>query len=274
MHANRSVTFSAAAVALALTGCGRVDGIPIQDTATAFAQAICPKAYSCCTTQQLMSNAAAGTTEAECETNTAQRFEQQLQTMQSSQNAGRARYDQTQVDACLAAIRAASCTDLTAIHSLTQLPACDSTFATPLVAAGGHCQQDYECIAGVCQRPPGSFDGVCVAGAAAGASCGTDRCGPSLTCDGAGTMDTGDDVCVAPQDDGAACTDALSCKSGNCSGSGSGGKTCQPPSAPQCFYGGGCSTAGGRPGPGAVAAALLLLVPAVRRRRPARACRA
>jgi hypothetical protein len=133
MQANRAVTWCLAGVGL--VGCGRVDGaIPIQDTATAFAQAICPKAYSCCTAQQLMGNAAAGTTEAECEVDTAQKFQQQLQLMQTS-----------------------------------------------------------------------------------------NRCASWLVCDGAGTMDTSDDVCVAPQND---------------------------PGAPgsQCFYGGGCSTAGGRPG--------------------------
>ncbi len=252
-----------------LVGCGRVDGeIPIQETATAFAQAICPKAYSCCTAQQLMGNAAAGTTETECEVNTAQNFQQQLQAMQASQNSGRANYNPAAVGACLAAIRAASCADLTAIHNLSQLPACHSTFATPLVAAGGSCQQDYECIGGVCQRPAGSFVGVCVAGVATGASCATNRCASSLTCDGAGTMETSDDVCVAEQDDGASCTDALGCKSRNCATGPGSGKTCQPPAGPQCFYGGGCSAAGGRPG---VVSLLLVLLLAARARLRGRA---
>lgn len=251
--------------ALALAGCGKVSGIPVEETATALAQAICPKAYSCCTAQQLMGNAAAGTSEPDCEVQTAQQFRQQLQLMDQSDNAGRARYDQGQVDACLAAIRAATCSDLTSIRSLSQIPACDSTFATPLVSAGGKCQQDYECIAGICQRPAGSFDGICVAGVPAGSSCATDRCAPSLTCDGEATMDAGDDVCVAAGDNGAACSDAAACKSRYCANDPTaGGKTCQTPPQPQCFYGGGCSTPGGRPGAGGLA--LLLGLLASRRR--------
>ena len=42
--------------------------------------------------------------------------------MQASENAGRAKYDQEQVDACLEAIRAASCSQLTMIRSLAGLP--------------------------------------------------------------------------------------------------------------------------------------------------------
>ena len=49
--------------------------------------------------------------EAECETKTADNFRSQLQTMQDSENHGRSKYDQMQVDACLAALRAASCDD-------------------------------------------------------------------------------------------------------------------------------------------------------------------
>ena len=49
-------------------------------------------------------------TEAECETKTADDFRNQLQTMQDSENHGRSKFDQMQVDACLAAIRAATAT--------------------------------------------------------------------------------------------------------------------------------------------------------------------
>lgn len=254
---------------LALVGCGKVSGIPVDETATALAQAICPKAYSCCTAQQLMGNAAAGATEPECEANTTQSFRQQLQMMDESDNAGRAKYDRAKVDACLAAIRAATCADLTAIHSLSQIPACDTSFATPQVSAGGPCKQDYECIADICQRPAGSFDGICVAGVPAGGSCATDRCGSRLVCDGLATMDASDDVCVAEADNGAACTDAAGCKSRYCANdAAAGGKICQTPPQPQCFYGGGCSTAGGRP---AVSGLVLLLLVAAARRRGRRA---
>ncbi len=253
---------------MVLVGCGKVSGIPIDETATAFAQAICPKAYACCTAQQLMGNAAAGASEPECEAKTTQSFQQQLQAMQDSENAGRAQYDQGKVDACLAAIRAATCADLTAIRSLSQLPACDVAFARPQVSAGGKCQQDYECIGGVCQRQAGSFDGICGAGAPAGASCATNRCASRLVCDGEATMDASDHVCVAAADNGAPCSDAAGCNSRYCANDpGTGSKTCQTPPQPQCFYGGGCSTPGGRPAAGGL---LLLLAMAASRRRRAR----
>jgi uncharacterized protein (TIGR03382 family) len=272
MPTNRFLTGCALTVAVA--SCGSVSGIPIDKTATDFAQAICPMAYSCCTMDQLMGNSAAGTTEQECEMKTAANFRNQLQTMQTSENAGRSKYDQTKVDACLAAIRAATCSKLQMIHSLSQIEACNSTFTTPLVAAGDKCQQDFECIGGVCQRPMGSFDGVCVAGNAAGATCTSsdNRCASSLICDGRGTMDTGDDVCVAEQENGASCVDGFDCKSRNCVADGTtGAKTCQAVSGPQCFYGGGCSAAGGRPGVAALCVMGLFALVVMMRARRARA---
>lgn len=262
------------ALAMAILGCGGVSGIPIEKTATEFAAAICPKAYDCCTADQLMGNKdLAGTTEAECESRTAQDFRNKLQTMQDAENAGRARYDQAQVDMCLAAIRAATCETLTGIRSLAGLPACDSTFATPLVAAGGKCQNDFECIGGVCQKPNGSFDGVCVAGNAAGAACaGDNRCAQDLICDGRGTsMDATDDVCVAEQENGATCIDGFDCKSRNCVADVNGAKTCQAVTTAQCFYGGGCAAGGGRPSAGAlILMGLFVVVALIRTRRTPR----
>jgi hypothetical protein len=279
MPTNKVLTGCALMIALAggaLAGCGSVSGIPIDKTATDLAQAICPKAYSCCTMDQLMGNSAAGTTEQECEMKTADNFRGQLQNMQNSENAHRSKYDQTQVDACLAAIRAASCSDLQMIHSLSQIQACNSTFATPLVAAGGQCQNDFECIDGVCQKPMNSFDGVCMAGAAVGQSCVSDHCAPNLLCDPRDGSNASDDVCVAEQDNGAACVDNFDCKSRNCVADSSGTtKSCQAPSGPQCFYGGGCSAAGGRPGVGALfVMGLFAAVAMLRSQRSQRARRA
>jgi hypothetical protein len=159
MKTNTFLTGTGAVMALALGGCGSVSGIPIEKTATDFAKAICPKAYDCCTTETRMPNMSAGTTEAECETLTAKDFRNSLQNMQASENAGRAKYDQEQVDACLEAIRAATCSQLTTIRSLAGLPECNSTFATPLVEIGGTCGQDYECKNSVCQKAPMAWEG-------------------------------------------------------------------------------------------------------------------
>ena len=233
---------------VALMGCGSVSGIPIEKTATEFAETICSNAYKCCTTEQLMNNASAGTTEAECEMKTAQDFRNHLNTMQDSETKGRSKFDQQAVDACMAALRAAECSELTMIRSLAGLPACNSTFAKPLVAVGGKCGQDYECIDSVCQKAPGEWEGVCAVGASSGASCVTDHCAQNLSCDPRDGNVDGDEVCVMEQENGAACNDNFECKSRLCSSSGSGSaKTCMAQTAPQCFYGGGCSAAGGAP---------------------------
>ncbi|HEY7372566.1 MAG TPA: hypothetical protein VIF57_10440 [Polyangia bacterium] len=271
MATNRFLTGCALTVALA--GCGGVSGIPIDKTATDFAQAICPMAYSCCTMDQLKNNMAAGTTEQECEMKTAANFRGTLQNMQSSENAKRSKYDQTKVDACLAAIRAAQCSELQMIRSLSQIPACDSTFATPLVVVGGKCQNDFECIDSVCQKAAGAVEGVCAAGAAVGQSCVADHCAQDLLCDPRDGSNDSDDVCVAEQDNGGTCIDNFDCKSRNCvADATTGAKTCQAVSGPQCFYGGGCSAAGGRPGVAALCVmGLFALVVMMRARRAARA---
>jgi hypothetical protein len=202
-----------------------------------------------------MGNSAAGMSESECETKTAANFRGQLQNMQNSDTAGRSKYDQMQVDKCLASLRAAECSELTSIRSLSQVPDCGGTFATPLVAAGGKCQNDFECIAGVCQKPMNASEGVCVAGNTTGGACNAtdNRCAPNLTCDPRDGNNATDDVCVVEQDVGGACVDNFDCKMRNCAADAtSGAKTCQAPTAPQCFYGGGCTAAGGRPGAGAL----------------------
>jgi hypothetical protein len=269
MRANTVLT---GAVVAAFLGCGGVTGIPIEKTATEFSKAICDAAYKCCTPETLMGNAAAGKTEAECEANTAQNFRNSLQNMQNSENAGRAKYKQDDVDACLAALRAADCPQLTSIRSLSGIPECNSTFATPLVAAGGVCGQDYECIGGVCEKAEGAWEGVCVAGNAKGAACANDnRCASDLICDQRGTgSDPSDDVCVAEQDNGATCVDGFECKSRNCvADSATGARTCQAQTAAQCFYGGGCAAGGGRPSLAALVLMGLFVVVALARTRRA-----
>jgi len=237
-----------AVLTVAVLGCGEVSGIPIEKTATDFAKVICPKAWDCCTAEQLMGNEAAGANEADCEVKTTQNFRDRLNTMQASENAKRAKYDQEQVDACLEALRGSSCSALTMIHSIAGLPACNSTFATPLVALGGTCGQDYECIDSVCQKAAGEWEGVCAAGASAGASCNTDHCAQDLFCDPRDGNVDNDSVCVVEQDNGASCVDNFECKSRYCvAPSDATAKTCMTAPTPQCFYGGGCSAAGGAP---------------------------
>src|SRR5579862_9271884 len=73
----------ALAVALiGLGGCGSVSGIPIDDTANRIATTVCPKAWTCCTADQLSSNSSAGTDVASCESATADNYRNVLSGLQ------------------------------------------------------------------------------------------------------------------------------------------------------------------------------------------------
>lgn len=242
------------------SGCGSVSGIPVDQTATRIANTICPKAYTCCTADELAMNMdQAGTDVASCESNTTMAYQNILSTLQSSVDQKRAMYQSAQVDACLATIMTADCATLNMASQVTGIPGCAS-FTTPLVALGGGCSQNYECINGWCNVPDNSTDGegVCAGFVPPGQSCaaaGGPSCGPNAVCDIEGTLDDpSDDLCAAVSDVGGACADDLQCTSLNCSTSGSSEMTCQAPATPppaMCFYqSSGCSEAGGRPGPG------------------------
>ena len=252
---NKFLTGSA--LAAVLVGCGGVSGIPIEKTATDFSKAICSAAYKCCTPDTLMGNSAAGMSEAECEMKTADNFRSQLQTMQDSENHGRSKFDQKQVDACLDALRAASCETLTSIRTLSGIPECNSTFATPEVFVGGTCGQDFECMNSVCVKEPMAWEGTCGEGAPIGASCTTNHCAQNLYCDprrrqhrhgqrlraGAGRRRAVRRR-LRLQEPGLRRRRDRAVR-----------MTCQAAPAPQCFYGGGCAAGGGRPS----FAALLLM---------------
>jgi hypothetical protein len=255
MHADSSrrrlitLLLSCTVPGLAAAGCGQVHGIPVDKTATDIAQAVCPKAWNCCTSDQLTNNSMAGTSEQDCEVESKQGFSDQLSGVQQSVDQKRSVYEQTKVDACLETIRSSTCAMLDVTNHLLGVPGCES-FVTPLVSAGGACSNDYECIGGWCKPPtaPATGDGVCTATSAAGQSCAGNNCGSGLTCDPK-TSDPTDDVCVAPGDTGAACADAFECQSFSCGTSGGSGMTCAAATSSMCFYSSGCSAAGGgRPG--------------------------
>jgi hypothetical protein len=241
-----------------LPACGNVSGIPVDQTATRIANAVCPKAWMCCTADQLMSNSAAGSDVASCETATADNYKTVLSGLQASVDAKRASYQSAKLDACLEKIQSSDCATLNVTNHLIGIPGCES-FTTPLVPVGGACAADYECVNGWCNVPSSSTNGLgtCAAFLAAGQSCaaaGGASCGPNAVCDVEGTPnDSTDDLCAAVSDIGGTCADDLQCTSLNCSSSGGSGMTCAAATAPpaaMCFYGSGCSEAGGRPGTG------------------------
>jgi hypothetical protein len=236
----------ASLLALPLAACGDVAPVPgiAPDLAPkALAQAICPAAYRCCMTDQLMSNDQAGTDEASCEAKTEAAFEAQVAGIEASQKKGRVLYDGLKVQACVDFLKSAPCADLQTTGHFTGLPACAS-FIQPRVVEGGPCSQSFECVASFCDRTgvAAADDGVCRAFARLREPCGDGiECDPTLRCD-AGTMQ------CAPAPVGGA----------------------QDPNATLCFYSSACSASGGERG----AASLLsigLLLAAVVARRPARA---
>jgi hypothetical protein len=256
---------------VASAGCGGVhSSIPVDQTAQDLAQAVCSKAYDCCTTDQLMMNMdLTGTDEADCEQKSAENFRNILQEVQYSVDQKLAVYQADKVDACLRTLRGSSCEDLNMTNHLSGVPNCDS-FASPLVQVGGACDNDYECIDGWCKGPPEGMSGAsaCTAFASGDADCSDDkasRCASGFICD------PNRNQCVHMGDTGEACTDLYECKSLVCSSQGSGSQmTCQPPAqpGPMCFYQSGCSAAGGRPGAGTIALlALFATIAVIRARR-------
>lgn len=265
------------ALALALAGCGGVSGIPIDETSTRIADTVCPKAWMCCTASQLSNNSNAGTDVASCETATKQNYQNILGTLQTSVDQHRATYQSSQVDTCLATIMNADCTTLDVTNHLQGVPGCAS-FTTPLVAQGGACSQDYECIDGWCNVPASGGDGVCEGFVPLGMSCaaaGGPSCPPNSVCDTEGTSDSSDDLCEPVSPVNGPCLDDLQCQSLNCTSGGGSGMTCQPSTStkPMCFYQSGCSAAGGRPGAGTLVLFAVFAAVALARARRARRSR-
>lgn len=244
-------------VLLGSPGCGGVSGIPVDQTATRIANTICPKAWMCCTADQLAGNSAAGTSEQDCITQTTTSYQNQLSTLQFSVDQKRATYQSSKLGACLMTISDSDCATLNVTNHVAGIPGCES-FTTPLVPVGEACSQDYECINGWCNVPSSSTngDGLCAAFLPAGQSCaaaGGPSCGPNAVCDVEGTpYDSSDNLCAAVSDIGGTCADNLQCTSLNCSTSGGSAMTCAAATTPaaMCFYASGCSAAGGRPGAG------------------------
>lgn len=228
-----------AAVVGSLAGCDGSGSVPVDKTADQLSVAICRRAYECCTAEQLMKNESAGSTVAECERYTSRDLKNLLERIESSHDAMRARYEPTQVQACLSSLETSSCAALNMTNHLTGVPGC-SSFVSPLVPAGGACKEDYECIDGRCMLPEGASAGtvgVCMATTAVSST-------PPP---------------AAPRASAPATTGALR-----------GPATAAAPPSAQCFYESGCAVAGNdRPGWAVVGLLLLAGVVRMRRRRVA-----
>lgn len=232
----------AALASLPLFACGAVTPIPgiaPDDAPRRLSEAICPKAYQCCMADQLMDNEQAGTDVASCKTKSRDAFTQQVAGIKASQAKGRVVYDGLKVEACVARIESAPCSELNTTNHFTGIPECAS-FLQPKVAPGGACTGDFECVGGACDTsavPSGTAgDGVCKAFAKLGEACtSATPCSPDLTCDGASAK------CAARPPGGA--------------------------SPEACFYSSACNFAGGDRGAASLLTVVLLLGAIVARRR-------
>jgi hypothetical protein len=268
-HLRRSAVFvrgallAAGVLVVAAAGCGGGDAL--SKAPGQIAEAVCPKAYECCTADKLMNNDLAGTDVPSCKALTRDEFSSQFEGVRDSQRRGRAEFDQAKFDQCLEIIRASSCDFLNMTNHLSGVFGCDG-FVIPKVAPGGACFLDWDCIGGWCDHDMSSgTDGVCRAGGAAGQDCEfTSECADGLECL--------QFKCTMLEDEGAMCVDNADCKSGTCDVTASvpTGRIClpPPPDPTRCFYESACSYAGrGPPSLLATLAGAALAVALVSRRR-------
>lgn len=215
------------AIVIALVmGCGGDTTIALGDAPDAYASAYCERALACCTLGELAGRfpdaSPAITDQPSCRAYVARVFGNEFTTDTiAAQGAGSARYHGEAMALCLAAIRTEPCTDLARVLALMTVPTTCPVLREPLVADGGACDHDFECVSAVCAVAGPGFSGACAAAPSPGAPCTAGKCGPGAYCDrsadGAGS-------CAALGDVGSACSSNLACTSLDCQAA-----TCAPP---------------------------------------------
>jgi hypothetical protein len=179
---------------LASAGCGSSDDIELADLPRELAEATCAKAFDCCPQDSAMEFPS----EEQCVT-TLQGFASFLVVgIQQSEQAGRARYDGARASECMDVIRGLDCTQFRA----EELP-CDD-FIVPLVAAGGECDQDFDCVTGYCSYDFDADIGTCATLPGLGQACDFD-CAQGSYCEFSTS------TCEAAKADGAECFDDEEC---------------------------------------------------------------
>ncbi len=146
-------------MAIAIAGCSEdeFDTAPSQ-----LAEVVCPRAYECCSAMQLADNTFAGTDRDSCLDESEDGFEPTFDSLRTSQEEGRSRFNREKFDACLSTIRSSSCEALGTTNHLSGVPGC-ADFADPLVPVGGSCRHDWECLQGGCNVLPDAETGSCSA---------------------------------------------------------------------------------------------------------------
>lgn len=156
----RTVVRCALPVALAIgfsSGCGTDDDgggdVPASELSSRLSAVVCEKIASCCTASPLAQSPTI------CAAQIEQLFD--VNTYEASIAAGRMEYDGSNVSTCLNRLRGASCAQIEG--GLDSLLDCEDPFK-PLVANGGGCSLDEECIQGVCSfADETATEGTCLA---------------------------------------------------------------------------------------------------------------
>lgn len=187
---------------------------------------LCAKAFSCCTPSDPWIGAMgspAGCVDLSPNGSRGAELERALER-------GAAALDESALEACLDAVRAASCEQMAALASGSELSACRG-IALGRRAKDEECLSDFECVSRNCRLADPSDRGstrltcgdvVAEAGAGCGPSQGGVACLPPLECDigpGAGLS------CRTPLAGGAACNHDSDCLSQFCNSS---SNTCSP----------------------------------------------
>ena len=205
---------------LCMVACGGGDGsssVAITDFATQFPDALCTKAFKCCTQVELsmlFDSSTTLTTTTQCDTYEETLFGFSVTRINASVTAGRVTYDADAAGACLGAISGASCTDFDHDATTPNAPPSCAPFLVAKVAVGGGCTQNYECTTGYCKgavTTPTPMDGMCAAVPTMGQACES-TCAAGLYCDFMSL------TCQAVKADGSACAMGDECMSGGCTG--------------------------------------------------------
>ncbi len=206
-----------ALAAAATLGCDK--SFTAEDFADSFSSGYCDLVYRCCTAAERLQENISSTDVASCQA----AYQHDLDTtakLTAERESGVA-YDESGAQACVNALKAASCADLT---NGTLSMACAGSYRG-LSGVGQICFDDGWCVSGlVCAFEGDSESGLCHAPLQLGNSC-EGSCGPGLFCDSTQL------ICSALGDIGANCTVLGQCASRYCAPDPTGGtnRTCAAP---------------------------------------------
>jgi hypothetical protein len=142
--------------------------IPLDRAPAVFADVICEKVFSCCSSEERGTNPFLAS-QVGCAQGLGLLLGGIVPQANAAMSRNRAMYDPAVLATCLSQYQAKSCDMLRMDGGLSAYRNCK--FMKPLVAVGGACDQDLECIDGFCQGVTTGADGVCAAKKANGQMC-------------------------------------------------------------------------------------------------------